>query len=630
MNTIADPLSLTAREVATLLQPGLPALPELEAARAGRARLSGALQTRAELARTEPYLAGIGQIPQTRYVAGRRFARDGDRDEYEVPYYLKRLHLSAAALRVFLDPAGTADLLDAVHDHLWSICEESTWVLPAHEPQRIDLFSAETAFLLAETLTLLGDLVDVDVRHRVRTEVEARVLDPFVRHHRQQWWYQGGNNWNGVCTGATAAAFVLLEPDPGRVAQALEAAFASLRVYFRRAFEADGTSTEGISYWQYGLLNVVFLAEMLHARSGGAIDLLAGERMRRIAAYPAKVLLSPAHFATFSDVTDALSMHPGFLVRLAERTGEVSLRALVTPPAPVAADDRSEAGEQWRLSTALRNILWWDGTAGQAVEIGDDVLASAGIVRLVGRRGDTAPVVLTAKAGHNDEYHNHNDVGSFILHVDGEDLLTDPGRGRYTRQYWDDRTRYDNVFAGSYGHSVPRVAGHPQGAGRAYAGTLEEVETAGPVKRARLELAGAYPVDGLTSLRRELSLTPCGSTVWLEDTPTFTAGPDAPAAAVEEALVTWLDATADGATARIRGQRSQVLLTLEEPAGAGFAVERLEHESRENAKPGVLTRLSVTVPGGGPVRIRMDVTPVPGREPADGHHPDGSDAGTAG
>ncbi len=73
---------------------------------------------------------------------------------------------------------------DVVHDLVWSICEETSWVLPAHEeqgprylgdhpaafrteplgahtmltrePDSIDLFAAETGAALAETVYLVG------------------------------------------------------------------------------------------------------------------------------------------------------------------------------------------------------------------------------------------------------------------------------------------------------------------------------------------------------------------------------------------------------------------------------------------------------------------------------------------
>src|SRR5206468_7842660 len=134
-----------------------------------------------------------------------------------------------------------------------------------------------------------------------------------------------------------------------------------------------------------------------------------------------------------------------------------------------------------------------------------------------------AQVVLAIKAGHNAENHNQNDVGSFILHVDGENLLTDPGRGLYSRAYFGDQ-RYENIFANSYGHSVPRVGGRLQGTGREFSGELLDVESEGEIKRAQVEFARVYPVDELASVRRQFTLAADGA-AWLQDDFHFSGAP---------------------------------------------------------------------------------------------------------
>jgi hypothetical protein len=181
------------------------------------------------------------------------------------------------------------------------------------------------------------------------------------------------------------------------------------------------------------------------------------------------------------------------------------------------------------------------------------------------------------------------------VHVDGENLLTDPGRGLYSRFYFGPQ-RYENIFANSYGHSVPRINGQLQPPGRAYHGQLLGVERSNGMARAEVELAGAYAVPELGSLRRELALLDDGS-IRLSDSIHVAGTP----LAIEEALVSWhecvVDAT-DPATASIHGQRHTLHLLIEEPAGAIFALERLEQQSRANLKDGILQRLSCVLPLG--------------------------------
>ena len=84
---------------------------------------------------------------------------------------------------------------------------------------------------------------------------------------------------------------------------------------------------------------------------------------------------------------------------------------------------------------------------------------------------------LVAKAGNNAEQHNHNDVGSFVLRVGGTTFLCDPGAGLYNAAYFSSK-RYENIFAASYGHSVPRIGGQQQLPGASTGGRSRSPMTA--------------------------------------------------------------------------------------------------------------------------------------------------------
>jgi hypothetical protein len=595
----------TPAELEQMLAGAAALFPEYEAARPTLAALRDDPRVRAALAQTEPLMADIGEIPQTTYSRYRAFQRTGAREPYETPYFSKRAKLHAAALRLLF---GRDDLRDVVHDYLWAICEESTWVIPAHA-RVIDLMSAETAFGLAEILALVGTGLNADVRRRVRDEIDRRIFEPFLRGHYDLRWFNGGDNWNGVCSGAIGGAFLYLEREPGRLAEGLALILESLKTFLAAAFEEDGSSTEGVGYWQYGMTYVVIFAELLRARTGGAIDILAAPRVRQIAAYPGKMLLPGGRFVSFSDSAAVVPFNPGITARLALRTGERSLWNVLAHPAPLAPNDG--------VSLTLRNLLWWDGSRPAAAEVGDATLPAGGIARLTARTAPGAPVVVAIKAGHNDENHNHNDVGSFILHVAGEDLLTDPGPGRYDRDYFSAR-RYESVFANSYGHSVPRIDGQLQGTGRGFAGALLGVDAdeATGRKAATVEFGRAYPVPTLATAQRQLILATTDAergVAWLHDSFRFTdEGHD-----IEEALVTWLPVEIDGATATIRGRRHLLRLTIEQPSGAHFTLESLELERRADDQPGLLRRLRFALPRAATTqaRVRLEIVPT---DPPDG------------
>ena len=232
------------------------------------------------------------------------------------------------------------------------------------------------------------------------------------------------------------------------------------------------------------------------------------------------------------------------------------------------------------------------------------MLTAPGIARLVGVTAAGAPYAVAIKAGHNEENHNQNDIGSFVLHVEGENLLTDPGRGLYSRHYFGPN-RYDNIFANSYGHSVPRVGGELQAPGREHRGELTEVkaEAKDEVKLRVVEFSRAYPVAQLTQAIRTLAVENQG-TVILTDTFEFTGAGQQ----IEEAFVTWGEVVAHGPTAAIHCGKHTLRLAIEEPVGARFAVESLAEACRANHREGVLKRLTFVVPPAAQSQARVRMT----------------------
>ncbi len=502
-------------------------------------------------------------IPQTTYSLYRTFRKTGAREPYEGPYFRKRELLTKAVLDARL--ATDKRYLDWVSDLVWSVCEETTWVLPAHETVAVDLFASETAADLGYVVLVLGDRLPKEVLARIHSEVDRRVLSAYQKDPEAFWWKDGSNNWTGVCAGSIGEAALLLEPDVSRQAALLEPILRQLDRFIEQAFSEDGASLEGIGYWNYGLTHYVALAEMLRSRTAGQIDLLAQPRLKAIAGFPLIAALDAGRFISFADAHEESDLSPHLAARLGEREGQPSLTSLAG-----SVDDR------W-LGSALRNVLWWDGQK-PAFQVKEAYLPKAGIVKRVADWGGRT-AVLVAKAGHNAEPHNNNDIASFILFVDGQTLLCDPGAGRYSKDYFG-AARYNNIFANSLGHSVPVIGGEPQREGRQHSGTLD-VE---PDGTAVIRFEKAYDVAGLRSAVRRLRLT-MDSKLTLEDRFDFEGG----GLAVKEAFMTWLAAEASGSTAKVKSPKGT--LTLEAP-GATWLVERLEKESRENSKRQTLTRLS--------------------------------------
>ncbi|MFA5859687.1 MAG: heparinase II/III family protein, partial [Elusimicrobiota bacterium] len=404
-------------------------------------------------------------IPQTTYTLYQDFFRTGTRYRYEAEYFQKRNVMTSLAMLVLLEHGNVQENIDKLCDYLWNICEETTWVLPAHYArQDVDLFASETAQALAEIVTTLEDKLPKDVKTRVKSEIYRRVLDPYLDHYKKFWWYKGTNNWNGVCNGAIGSTFVLLETDTVRLENAVRTVVTGLDTYITKGFNNDGGTTEGVPYWMFGMGNYIMFADLLYQRTGGKVDILSSNKLKAIAKYPLSMAMGPAQVASFSDSGDSIRLPHGMIKRLSERTACPELLTFL--------DNKNFVTERVSYPKVLRNIFWWDyNTIPQDFIVNDLMLPQTGVVKLVNTSTSAGNIilVLSAKAGHNAESHNHNDIGSFILRVNGETILCDPGSGLYDKDYFSGK-RYNNVFANSYGHSVPVINGKLQSPGLKFYG----------------------------------------------------------------------------------------------------------------------------------------------------------------
>ena len=507
------------QELASLLQAAAPAprFPPITdrvawgelAARLGDARVAALIRQAEEDAATP-----IPPLPATLFL---EFDRTGRREGYETPMGQRRYMLAALAVAECLEDQGR--FLDPILDVAWAICEESSWAAPAHQSKLadvehpyLDLFAAMTALELAEADALVGAKLDPRLGKRIRTELDRRCFTPYLERD-DFWWLicQEGRaaNWTAVCSGSVVGAALWTEADPARLAALLGRAITSMSSYLA-TFDQDGGSSEGPGYWDYGFGHYTILADLVHWRTDGALDLLGGDRLRQIASYPLRTVLSRGHYVNFSDCDATVTIAPAHLHYLAGHLAHPDFAALARQQPP--------HHPRTTLTWMLRDLFW------TPTEPGDDHFVPArhdwfgGMMWMVARVDPADPdaLVLAAKGGNNHEMHNQNDVGNFIVHVNGESIIPDVGRGRYTRDYFG-LERYEYFVNSSTGHSVPMPNGVRQSDGPAFAAQLLAHQATDDADRLFLDLTHAYPVEAdLAFLRREICLHRDGPRGWVE------------------------------------------------------------------------------------------------------------------
>ena len=383
------------------------------------------------------------------------YYENGNRNEYEGMYMKHRerfFHYFAAAMW-----EDDKRWIKALSDVLLAICEDSFWAFPAHIPKEcsykearewIDLFSAETAAYLSECSYLLGERLPEYVRDAIKTNVIERVIKPYINGPTVLY----GNNWSSVCHGCIAIAMLSLglfdefSSSIEKIKDGLED--------FLDSYPDDGVCLEGALYWTYGFSNFTYAASMIREYTNGKVDFFDRIKTKKCAEYYRFAFVDNPNTVPFSDASHILYLNPGLISFLSKEYGfpTISKKAVM----PYGFDLR------FRIFDMIRNFFWgieYTEEKAESVDLYFDKSQQLYVKNPL--------YTLVVKGGHNDEPHNHNDIGSFVVYTKDGYICDDLGWPEYTEKYFNPDFRYkDFIVASSLGHSVPIINGKEQLCGK--------------------------------------------------------------------------------------------------------------------------------------------------------------------
>lgn len=422
------------------------------------------------------------------------YVKSGNRELFERDHreYETRLHTLFVAYLISEDEK----YIEPLADIMWNICDFESWSIPAHVAEtlstakrrrNLDLCSCIMGYRLSEIVYLIGDKLPELVTRRVKDEVRYRVIDSFAdcTDEKRYFWLTGTNNWAAVCIAGILCSYLYLA-----TAEEIDAQLPRMTAIadnYLRGFASDGCCTEGYAYWNYGFSFFCLFAEMLADYTDGRINYFENEKVRRIAMFQQNIRINDKQCLSFSDGNLSFEPYVWLSHFLKKKYPEMQLPAL---PKECVIDYSTAPLKQ---GAPIRYLLWTDPDL-----LSDDATPRSHFfsdAQWFLYHG--AKYSLGAKAGHNAEFHNHNDVGSFLVSKGGRVTFCDPGGGEYTADYFG-KNRYSIFVTSARAHSVPIINGVYQSYGKREGGVIIANEN-----RFKFSMRGGYEIDSLTSLTRD-------------------------------------------------------------------------------------------------------------------------------
>lgn len=460
-------------------------------------------------------------------------ARTGNRYNYQQAYFERRAKVLDLVLAECMEGAGR--FVDQAVNGIWLLCEESYWGVPAHvgvqkagrtlpdtaEPT-VDLFAAETASQLAYTLYLIGpqlDAVSPVIRPRIEREIDLRILTPNLERDDFGWMgfadpTRRPNNWNPWIHSNWLACVLLVEPDDQRRLAAVRKIMRSLDKFID-PYPADGGCDEGPSYWGRAAASMFDCLELLDMAAG--IDVFDQPLIQEMGRFVYRVQIADDYFVNFADAPAILRPDASLIFRYGQRIHDPDMMALgvwaatrqnlLNPPAEADTDGNRPNRSLARELPLLGSLEQMAAVEAYAPLPRDSWLPIIEVMTARDAARSASGFYVAAKGGHNAESHNHNDIGQFVVYIDGLPVLIDAGVETYTMKTFSERRYEIWTMQSAYHNLLPTIDGVMQAPGPEFAARDVTCQADDSGVTYSLDIAGAYPPEaGLQRWQRTIRL----------------------------------------------------------------------------------------------------------------------------
>lgn len=412
------------------------------------------------------------------------FVRTGNRDVYEKISFEKRSSLFMFLLAEIYENEGR--FMDQILDGVWSICEESYWGVPAHlgqghggaglpdvQDHYVDLFNAETACLLSWVDYIAGsklDAISKHIRPRISYEINKRIFTPAMTWVHP--WMRGNpktgrrpNNWNPWICSNWLCTTLLIEKDTEKRAKMINRILEILDE-FLSPYPEDGGCDEGPGYWNAASASLYDNLEILNFATNNAFAYVyQEEKVKNMGRYIYRAQISDSYFLNFADASPKVVPDGSLVWRFGR---DIQDQLMMQFGACYKNHKKVYRGSQvFRTFFDLFYYKDFLKTEAKFPLLKDVFLPNLEVLVSRDKEGTYDGFFMAVKGGHNDESHNHNDIGNYVVFYDGLPLIIDVGSGTYTAKTFSGH-RYDIWYNCSNYHNCPTINGITQSPGSQY------------------------------------------------------------------------------------------------------------------------------------------------------------------
>ena len=500
------------------------------------------------IAQGEKYLDYTWQsVNATAYLA---YERTGNRQVMEKPMSANRVALNALILAELAE--GKGRFMDQLINGTWHIAHMPTWVLSAHLPRQktgrtlpdpsqqiIDLASSPVGAQMSAAYHFFHeafDKVDPVISRVIKSAVKKQILDPYLEpsNYKANWWLgfeqkPGAvvNNWNPWCNAESILCFLLLEDDQERLEQAVKQSLKSVDKFIAY-IKKDGACEEGPAYWGHAAGKLYDYLQIMHYATAGKVPFFEDTLIKDMGEYISRSSVSEGWVVNFADAGAKMSFIPSLIYNYGKALSSAEMQDFAiynlarktegrfAAPKPMVGND---------IFRALESMKPLAEMSARVEQLNAKIAAGQSLESLLAGLRTSVPDYtwypetqfcyiknesdwfFAAKGGHNNESHNHNDIGTFILYKGSVPVFVDAGVGTYTKSTFD-RNRYTIWSMQSGWHNLPVINGKFQKNGAKYKASDIVTSGKGKTRVFKLNIAGAYQADACCNTwTREYKLT---------------------------------------------------------------------------------------------------------------------------